>query len=368
MGLPYLPRRSPTFAFIVHPRSEEDIFRARCLSLLRQLSTSDADYVARVCALPPTVVGEVLFGFSPFRGDIISIPCLPADVASARGKQEILRAAHIVTDRGAKVIGLGALTAPATGGGAWLVEQLPAGVTVTNGNGYTAAVLRRNILEAVDALALERAPRVAVVGCTGSVGVVVTQLLANAGFDLILIGRTTAKVKQQFGDVAPRALFSQELTDVAAADIILTLTAAPRARLRPGVIRAGAIVIDAAEPANVPENEAETWRHATVVRGGRVRIPGYHCTYDFGAKDPTETFACLAETFLFAREGIHQHSVGTPSPQFAERLERAARRHGVQPIGLNLTASGIGAQSERTMQGRAIETPSAPAILREDAS
>jgi fatty aldehyde-generating acyl-ACP reductase len=332
VGLPYLPSRSPTFAFIVHPRDAQDIFRARSVSLLRTMSTSDADFVARVCALPPTIIGEVLFGFAPFRGELISIPCLPVEVVGARGRKEIVRAAQLAADRGAKVVGLGGLTAPATDGGSMLVDHLPAGVTVTNGNGFTAAVLRRNVLAATAALVLDRPARVAVVGCTGSVGSAVSRLLVGFGLDLVLVGRTAAKVERLLGDLAPAARLSVDLADVASADIILALTSAPAARLRPDRVRAGAVVIDAAEPANVAAEDACAWRrHATVVRGGRVRIPGYHSTYDFGFADSGETFACLAETFLLAREGIREHSVGTPSADFAERIERVAIRHGVHP-------------------------------------
>jgi len=89
----------------------------------RAVSADDADFVARVQTLPPTVVGEVRFGFDPFRGDIVSIPCLPGDVVTDRGRDAILGAARIAIDRGAKVIGLGALTSPATHGGEWLVES-----------------------------------------------------------------------------------------------------------------------------------------------------------------------------------------------------------------------------------------------------
>src|SRR5271170_3485391 len=282
MELPYLPRRTPSFAFIVHPRSESDISRAKCLSLLRSISASDADFVMRVRSLPPTIVGEVLFGFAPFRGEIISIACLPGEVMSVRGRNEILRAAQIALDRGAKVIGLGALTAPATGGGSLLVEQLPSGVTITNGNCYTAAVLRWNVLEAIRILALERPTRIAIVGCTGSVGRVVSRLLIDAGFqNLILIGRTAEKAKRLLGALAPLATFSESVADVA-----------PAARLTPEVIRIGAIVIDAAEPANVSDEDASAWNsHALIARGGRVRIPEYQCTYDFGLEDSTETFA-----------------------------------------------------------------------------
>lgn len=320
------------FGFIVHPRDEKDILRSKWLSPLRKISRSNADFVRRVCALPPTVVGEVLFGFSPFRGEIVSIPCLPADVPSLRGRKEILRAAQMLAERGAKVIGLGALTAPATGGGAWLVEHLPSGITVTNGNSYTAAVLQHNVLNAIEALALNRPACIAIVGCTGSVGSVVSRLLVDHDLDLILVGRSVAKVRDTFTGFGARARFSEDLADVAAADVILLLTSASSARLSLSQVRPGVVVIDATEPANVSDEDARTWRHRVrVVRGGRVLIPMYHCTCDFGFENTRETYACLAETYLFAREGICEHSVGTSTPDLAKRLERVAIRHGVCP-------------------------------------
>jgi fatty aldehyde-generating acyl-ACP reductase len=238
----------------------------------------------------------------------------------------------MLVDRGAKVIGLGALIAPATVGGAWLVEQLPAGVTVTNGNAYTAAVLRNNVLDVVRELALNRPAHVAVVGSTGSVGGVLSHLLANSGLRLTLIGRSVARVRQVLGDLAAAARFSEELADVAKADVIVVLTSAESARLTPELIRDGVVVIDASEPANISEEDARAWSsRVRVVRGGRVRIPDYYCTYDFGLEDSTETFACLAETYLFCRDAICEHSVGSPSQSLAERLERVALRHGVHP-------------------------------------
>jgi predicted amino acid dehydrogenase len=326
------------------------MFRATCLSFLRRISADDAEYVARVCALPPTIVGEVSFGFSLFRGEVVSIPCLPAEVGTSRGRSEILRAARIALDRGATVIGLGALTAPATAGGEWLVEQLPGGVIVTNGNAYTAAVLRRNVLEAAAQHSNARRPCVAVVGCTGSVGTLLSRMLADEELDLVLIGRSTAKVAKVLGDLAA-ARMSGDLADASAAEIVVALTSTRTARLTPACLQRGALVIDAAEPANISDGEVRAWSaYATVVRGGRVRIPDYHCTYDFGLDEPAETFACLAETYLCARDGIRQHSVGSPDREFAERLERAALRHGVCPASLpglhDATAAGASAAAK----------------------
>jgi predicted amino acid dehydrogenase len=332
VGLPFLGQR-PTFGFIVHPRGREDMIRAKCLSVLRATSTSEEDFVERVCSCPPTIVGEISFGFTPYRGELVAISRFPHDVGTLRGREEILQAAKMMADRGARVVGLGGLTSPATAGGEWLAGQLAGRVTVTNGNAYTAAVLRRNVLDAGAALDLPRPLRVAIVGAAGSVGSVVSQLLAKSGVDLILIGRTTSKVRHVLGRAAPDAMFSESLSDAALADVVLSVTSDPSAFLTQDHIRPGAIVIDAAEPSNIPESATEEWRpHAIVMRGGRVRIPGYHCSYEIGFEDPSETFACLAETYLFAREGISEHSVGAPTPELAERLERAAARHGVRPI------------------------------------
>lgn len=332
MELPYLPGRVPSFGFIVHPRTEEDILGAKCFSFLYEMSTSDADFVARVCSLPPTVVGEVFFGFSPFRGEIMAIPCLSEEVPTARGRRAIAQAARIMADRGAKVIGLGALTSPATAAGSWLVDQIPAGLTVTNGNGYTTAVLLSNVMQTIGALGLDRPARVCVVGCTGSVGHTLSLLLAQLALDLILIGRRAAKVRQMFRDVAPRAKFSDDLADVATADVIVLLTSAPSARIGLAMLSFGSVIIDAAEPPNVSEKDAATWgQWVTVLRGGRVSIPGYHCTCAVGFENSVNTFACLAETYLFIREGISEHSTGSPTPEFVQRIERVAHRHGIGP-------------------------------------
>jgi fatty aldehyde-generating acyl-ACP reductase len=66
-----------------------------------------------------------------------------------------------------------------------------------------------------------------------------------------------------------------------------------------------------------------------VLEGGLVRIPAYRSTYDMGTPSRLDTFACLAETYLFARQGIRGHSVGRPSVELAEAMDRAAQLHGI---------------------------------------
>lgn len=340
--LPHLTNRTPWFAFLLHFRDMEDIDRLRCSSLVRRYSHSEADFKRKMSSLPPLVGAEVNFGFgSAIRGEVIGVMRLPEDMLGPQAMQFTLEAVELALQRGTRVIGLGALTAPATGGGLKLLRHIPAGVTLTNGNAYTAAVVRRNVIEASDALGLGRQARVAIVGCTGSVGACASLLLAESGYDLILIGRSTQRVHHQLGELANQAVCTGDLGAAREADIVVLVTSDPSARLTPEHVRAGAVVIDVAQPPNIIPSAYGGFRSAnvTVVEGAIVRIPGYGCSTDLGLPDPGDTFACLTETYLFAREGIREHSVGRASVDLARRLERLAQRHGIYPRPLDLRRS-----------------------------
>lgn len=336
--LPHLTRQAPWFAFLVHWRNMDDQLRLAGSKLLRRYSVSEEDFRAKMCSLPVLVIGEIQFGFSPLRGELVGIGRMPEEMVSARGVRAVVEAAELAAKRGATVIGLGALTGPVTGGGKKLLPHLPSGVTLTNGNAYTAAVVRNNVSDASEALGLDHRAKVAIVGCTGSVGVPACYLLAEAGFSLILVGRNVSRVQHLFGKLDGQAVFAGNILEVQQADIVVLLTSHPSAHLVPAMVKKGAIVIDCAQPANVSHTAYEQFRRigVTVVEGAIVRIPKYNCTYDFGFSDARDTFACLAETYLYAREGIREHSVGRPTAEVANWLERVANRHGVTARPLEL--------------------------------
>jgi len=336
--LPHLTDRAPWFVFLFHFRGMDDLYRVGGTAFLRHYSRSEAELRTKLCSLPPLVTGELVFGFTAIRGEMICIARMPDEMTTPYATQAIVEGVELAQQRGARVIGLGALTSPVTGGGLKLLRYLPAGVTLTTGNAYTAAVVRHNVAEASAALALDRQARVAVVGATGSLGVPASHLLAEAGYDLILVGRSAKRARDRLGSLAHQAVFAGDLGALREADVVVLLTSDPSARLAPNQVRAGTVVIDCAQPSNVAASAYDEFRRrrVTVVEGGIVRIPEYACTMDIGLADPRDTFACLAETYLFAREGIREHSVGRPSAELARRLERAAQRHGVipQPLGL----------------------------------
>ncbi|MGH9011986.1 MAG: hypothetical protein ACRDYF_19380, partial [Acidimicrobiia bacterium] len=173
-----------------------------------------------------------------------------------------------------------------------------------------------------------------------SVGVPASRLLADDGFPLVLVGRTVERVRRHLGHLDSKGQFAAGLDSALGSDVVVLLTSDQSARLAPDHVSPGAFVIDFAQPANVaPAAMAEFERRGvTVVEGGIVRVPDYWCSVDLGLVDPADTTACVAEAYLFAREGIQAHSVGRPTPELARRLERAALRHGVRPQPLRALA------------------------------
>lgn len=338
--IPYLRNSSPWFAFVVHLRGLQDADRVGVGRFLRAYSCNDSVYERKLAAIPAVVSSEIRFRSTSARGEVICINRLPARMTGPDARRDVVAAVQLAAARGARVVGLGALTAPATGGGLTIIRDLPHNVTLTNGNALTAAVVYRNVADASGSLhgSDPRGAVVAVVGCTGSVGGAAARLLANAGYRLILIGRNRMRVEREFADVRA-AVHSEHLGDIASADVVVLLTSDASARVTADLPRDGSVVIDCAQPANIPRTSyAEFAKRAiAVVEGGMVRIAGYSRTDDFGFSDRAETFACLAETYVFARCGIREHSVGRRTAEDASRIERLAAKLGVEARPLDVS-------------------------------
>jgi len=343
--MPYLRGQAPGFVFLVHPRDERDLHNVRGSSVVARHSATEEEFRERMLSLPPTVTGEVTFGFGSVRGELLVVLCLPNRIMYSSGREQIDAALDVVRSRGARVLGLGALTAPATRGGLTLLPKLPPGVTLTTGNAFTAAVARSNVVEASRALGLDDRATVAVVGCTGSVGVAAARLLHRDGFRLTLIGRSQTRVRKELADLVPSSTVSGSTADVATADVVLLLTGDPSAYVTPEMVKPGAVVLDLAHPMNIQREDYPLFerRDVRVAQGGLVNIPGYHLSSDLRLPDQDSVLACLAETYLFAKEGITEHSVGQASVDFAVELEAVAARHGVRLRPLDLEPAAVAA-------------------------
>jgi fatty aldehyde-generating acyl-ACP reductase len=340
---------APWFSFIMHLREPGDLDKWQAADALRRHCATDDEWRDQMLSAPPVVAGTLHFRSSPVTGDLMVIPRLPDDIIFGDGRKLVARAVEIAARRGARTVGLGGLTAPATRGGESLLAALPKGVTLTNGNSLTALAARDNVREACAHLRREHLT-VAILGSTGSVGVAASRLLADDDISLLLIGRSTQRVRATVPELGERAEFSGDLTDVRRADVVLVLTSEQSAQLTPDHFddTRPRVVIDIAQPPNIgPAWWPAFRRHkAHVVRGGWVQLPGAvssqtaeNITTEGDRNAPRGCVpACLAETCLFAVEGISKHAVGKGSTKLAFQLEHAAARHGVVVRSLELSA------------------------------
>ncbi|MEP6630456.1 MAG: NAD(P)-binding domain-containing protein [Lapillicoccus sp.] len=319
------------FAFLVHPRGRlaEDLSRiARPLGLVPE---PVYDIALRRLPLPPVTMASVQLGGTSV-GHVVLVPFgarhMLAQPAAAR--QRVSRAVDHAVRRGAQVVGLGALTAPVTGGGVSLRGRTD--VAVTNGNAFTAAIVHDQVREL---LATTEGARVAVIGATGSVGATLAQLLVR-GRDadrLLLVARSENRLTALASRLSGRGTDVMTATDLRAAqdsDLVVLLTAAVGSVIEPEHLRLGAVVLDATQPRNTTSGLVRARPDVTVVDGGIVSVPSLRLRGGNVGLPDGRAYACFAETALLALSGHTASSghfaLGLPTLEQVDQVRELARR------------------------------------------
>lgn len=315
------------FAFLVHPRARLGEDLARIWRPLGRVPEGLLDTAVRSLPLPPHTLARVTLDQAPV-GHVVVVPFGARHLLDNphEGRTRVGRAIDHAARLGAEVVGLGALTATVTAGGATLRGRTDIGVT--NGNAYTAAIVEDQLLELL-AGATDR--RVAVVGATGSVGTTLVRLLARGGSvdSLLLVARGTVKLENLAAEVGARmpTTTSTDLRDVRACDAVVLLTASADALLGAEHLAPGALVLDATQPRNTSPDLAAARPDVTVVDGGVVAIPGMELKGGNIGLPRGQAYACFAETFLLGLAGHRGHfSTGVPTLDHVSHVRGLARR------------------------------------------
>lgn len=282
--------------------------------------------------VPPMVTGKMSRVDMPEKimGRIITVPLTPTQLLTMPRTQvqgRISAAIDKARDLGASVVGLGALTAPASAGGKAFAKRTDIGVT--NGNAFTAAMT----LQAIEKLlpSLGRDPLIAIVVATGSVGSCLTRLWARQHSGrLLLVARNEARLQTLATQVRRDgidAAVSTNMGDVAQADLVVLLTSSPDALLRSEHLKRGAVVLDDTVPRNTDERLLTERPDVLIVDGGLVEIPGFDLRGSI-ALAPKLAYACLAETMLLALSGHKGHfCMGEAQVDQAEHILKLANEH-----------------------------------------
>lgn len=321
------------FAFLVHPRNtlraDMGVLFGRPFALVPEVIWRTA--LERL-PVPPMVTGTMSRIDAPGKiaGRIITVPLTPTQLLTLPRTQvqaRISAAIDLARDLGASVVGLGALTAPASVGGKAFAKR--ADIGVTNGNAFTAAMTLQAMERLTDRLG--RDPLIAIVGATGSVGGCLTRLYARKHQGrLLLVARNEKRLEALATEIRREGVeagVSTDMADVAKADLVVLLTSSPDALLGSEHLKRGAIVLDDTVPRNTDEKLLQERPDVLIVDGGLVEVPGFYLRGSI-ALAPKLAYACLAETMLLALSGHRGHfCIGNAQVEQAEHILKLADEH-----------------------------------------
>ncbi len=354
------------FAFLVHPRAEVARDMSRIWGPLGLVPEVAYGWGLRRLPVPPVVLGTVSHkdGGIDDAGDplgwIVVVPVGARQLLTAPRRWALAKIEEAVDKAerlGAEVVGLGALTASVTGGGKLLRER--PGVTITNGNAFTAQ-LTHEAIERLLPMTGRTNPHIAFVGATGSVGNCVVNLAAEAGLagEVTLVARHPGRLEKLAAAVrttSPHTAVhvSTDMAAVRQADLVVLLTSAAEAVLRAEHLGPGAIVLDDTQPRNTDPSLAEQRPDVLIVDGGMARVDGLDIRANIGDIPDGYAYACLCETMLLALDGHQgQGGIGHPTVEQAHHMQSLAERY--RHLGFSL--------GDFVSFGRPISVPTLPVL------
>jgi len=301
------------FAFLVHPRDVSDVYRK--YPFFRMFSENISKKILRlfwpivlskITGVKNQTTGESISGW------VISIPITADQMMHDRelAQRFIIRAAKLAQRKGAKIIGLGALTASLTRGGLDIQPHIDAGVTT--GRLYTSKIITDTTEIAVEKLGMNKNDiQVAIVGAAGSIGTACAQILAKMGYkDILLVDLMSAdngakELRERIINISEdiKVGISNEISSIKGSDIIIAVTNKPDALIKSEHLKPGAVVVDDAQPSDVDPKIVEDRKDVLILEGGVAHADGIDPHFNFGLKHKEDIFSCLAETIILSSTG-----------------------------------------------------------------
>ncbi|MBC8333063.1 MAG: shikimate dehydrogenase [Anaerolineae bacterium] len=334
-----------SFAFIIHPidpkrdvsRKFPFLGRVLPVSLINFFSTFFPPvYLSEIGGITSQATGKQI------RGWLIACPLTAARMLELPQKlayYKIIQTGRLAERLGAQILGLGAFTSVVGDGGLTIAKALK--VPVTTGDAYTIAVAVEAVLLAAEKIELASTQTTAaVVGATGAIGKVCSQLLAEKVPQLYLIGRDMQKLyilqRQLQAQTSTTFYISTDIRTIKKAQIVLTVSSATHTIIQPEYLKPGSVVCDVARPRDVSVQVAAKRKDVLVIDGGIVDVPGpVNFNFDFGFPSG-KAYACMAETMALALDGrFEDYTVGKDiTRQRVDEIAGIAHKHGFRLSGL----------------------------------
>lgn len=327
---------SKKFAFLIHPRIDVQRDMRRVHPLLGLIPDTVYQQALRRIPIRPFVTGKLSSEDGNVQGELILVPFSAKQMLQLAPEfvfDRIKKAVDLASFRDCHLVGLGALTAPLSGGGKFLQNRTDIGVT--NGNSFTAAMT----LLAVEAILrqFQKSVSISIIGASGSTGQCFSELLAHrfrngSIHSLTLIARNEVRLTETEHRVLKHkpsfsVHTSRNMSTVIQSDVVVLLTSSTENLLRSEHLKEGAVVLDDTQPRNTSPYLCIERPDVTILDGGLVATPGIHSTMDIGLPK-RHAYACLAETELLALEGHNGHfSIGYPALEQAQLMLDLAKKY-----------------------------------------
>ncbi len=253
--------------------------------------------------------------------------------------RKVQEAVDLATDEGCRYFGLGQYSSIVSFNGQLLKNKIP----ITTGNSLTAGMAVRAIEDVIQKRGtVPNELRIGVVGFTGNICQVVSQLLGDLGSPMTLIHREPFAESPRFQAAVNTLLKNSNVTkeslicthDIAAlkdCDVVLVGTNSSQQFIMSEHLKKNAIILDISVPSNL-HNSVKSSKEFISFQGGFVRfpfeqVPEHHWIPAAGTKN---WFACMGETLLCGLNKIeHSFSIGNLEKSAILQTLRMADEMGV---------------------------------------
>jgi predicted amino acid dehydrogenase len=336
-----------SFAFIIHPIDPKRDVSRKFPLLGRVLSERQIDFFSTF--FPPVYISEIEGITSQATGKVIkgwfvACPYTPRRMMELPERtvyRKIIQTGHMAEKLGANILGLGAFTSVVGDAGLTIARALD--IPVTTGDSFTVAMAVQAIRDAACVMDIKMADAtVAIVGATGAIGHVCSELLAAEAARVLLIARDEKKLKAlrdklQSGTKPCRSeiVISTKMDVLKDAQLILTVTSSIHDVIHPQYLQPGSVICDVARPRDVSAMVAAVRDDILVIDGGMVDVPGpVNFNFNFGFPEG-KAYACMAETIALALEGrFEDYTVGKDiTLERVKDITAIAERHGFRMSG-----------------------------------
>lgn len=324
------------FAFFIHPRTSAIIDMGKAYKVIHfvgwilrgRARNAFEEWLRRLgLLLDPMVIKCRILGQRSTIGWIIVIPIMGEYLISKEHRRTSLttmeNGVRIAAKLGAKILGLGALTAPATRSGRDLIKIADeCGIKITTGNELTAGITSyERLLTAPTILSNPGVEVISILGAIGSVGRGISETLLSLGHRVLCIDIRYAlledfqqdMIKKGYGE---RLEISSDPGRVGESKFPIIVTSGVSEFLNNNlhIFKPNSIIIDDTQPRAMKRNPKD----CLVIDGGVMEFTNISWGADIGLAKHL-AYACLTETVLMAYEGRIEHHIGESSAIGAHR-------------------------------------------------